>query len=586
MIRYFIGSAKPHKHYLDVRLLADTGGLPSIRVQLPAWRPGRYELANYARNIQTWKATDCRGNELPARKITKDSWEIVTNGLKEFEIRYNYFAYQLDAGACYLDEQLFYVNPVNCLLYIPGRLHEPCTLSLSIPANFNIASALSFERNRTALATSYHELADSPLIASADLQQKDYTLGDYHFQISIQGACNPDWPRILRDLAALSKIHIGFFGQMPVRRYHFIYLVTSEPAYHGVEHAASCVILFGPARELMQESIYKQFLAITSHELFHCWNIKAIRPKELLEYDYSKEVYSYLGYVAEGVTTYFGDLLLLRSGLISWQEYAAKWDGYLTAYNHDQGRFHRTLAEASFDTWLDGYKDSAPGRTVSIYTKGAIIALLQDALIRVTGDMEGLDLIMRRLYYQFAKRGQGYSVNDYEALFLQRTKGAYRCFFEDYVRGLTPIDRLLEQALGGLGCQVAREPSPNNCERVYGIKLEIVGVMSTITQIAPDSPAEIARLSIGDRLLAVNDTVISSDPHALFVNSHETAISLTLARSGCLLQTTLRSNGQEYYPAYRLRRLQALSAQQEEAFLCWTRGGTSTPSFNLMQRHL
>lgn len=572
MIRYFIGSAKPHTHYLDIRMAADTGGRPFIHLQLPAWRPGRYELADYARNVQKFGATDGRGNELPARKTSRDSWEIATAGLKEFEIRYNYFAFQLDAGACFLDEELCYVNPVNCLLYIPNRVHEPCSLSVGIPANFKIASALSFEANGTALAANYHELVDAPFVASTSLQQKEYVLGDYHFQISIQGDCKPDWPRMLRDFSLLTKTHIGLFGQMPVRRFHFLFLITSQPAYHGVEHAASCVIMFGPGHRLMEGPVYKQWLAICSHELFHCWNIKAIRPKELIEYDYSKEVYSYMGYVAEGVTTYFGDLLLLRSGLISWPEYAAKWDGYLTAYYHDEGRCHRTLAEASFDTWLDGYKDGAPGRTVSIYTKGAIIALMQDALLRMTGDKEGLDHILRQLYFRFARRGIGYTISDYEGLFFERTKGAHRCFFEDYVRGLTPIDRILVQALDGVGCRVVREPSPRRCERSYGLRTEFLAQTHIVTRISSDSPSDHARLSIGDQLLAINDTKIREDPDVLFEYYHEEGISLTVARAGRLLRVALKANGQEYFPAYRLLRSQTPSPQQQEAFLNWTEG--------------
>jgi predicted metalloprotease with PDZ domain len=173
--------------------------------------------------------------------------------------------------------------------------------------------------------------------------------------------------------------------------------------------------VLGPGNEFVNKDWYDEFLGISSHELFHTWNIKSIRPVEMMPYDYSKENYSRLGFVAEGVTTYYGDFLLYRSGVFSDADYFKTFNEQLQKHFDNFGRFNLSVADSSFDTWLDGYNPGVPNRKVSIYTEGCLIAFMTDICIRKqTSNAHSLDDVMRALFTEFGKKKIGYSENDYQ----------------------------------------------------------------------------------------------------------------------------------------------------------------------------
>jgi predicted metalloprotease with PDZ domain len=570
MNHYTIKTTAPHRHYLDITMRVETLGHPFVYLQLPAWRPGRYELANYAKNIQYWQVSGNTGQSLPFIKISKDCWKVTTLGSKSIEIRYNYFAFQLDAGGSFFDETQVYVNPVNCLFYLPNRLQEPCIITIEVPSNYQIASALKFDSNRTAKAFTYHELADSPIIASAHFQQNEYTIEDVKFKTTFQGNCKPDWDRLIRDFKTFSLAHIRLFGSMPVREYHFLFQISSFEAYHGVEHSKSCVIHFGPGERLMDEEIYKNFLGICSHELFHCWNIKAIRPVEFMQYDYSKEVYTYLGYMAEGVTSYYGDLQLLRCGIYNWIDYSTRLSNIITSYFHTDGRNYQSLAAASYDTWLHGYSNEISDRKVSMYIKGILFTMLKDVAIRRTSlTGRSMDWIMQTLFRDFGLEKKGYTIEDVEKLFSQNTSENYKSFFKQYFWGTAAIDQLLKESLNWLGCDLIKLSSSKANERFFGLKIIHRNEKCTIDQIAIGSPAELAFLNSQDEILAINHQIINNNVDTLFSNYVEKNIILTIRRDYDLKDTVLKQNGLEYFPTYKIQKLIGATASQNTQFKRW-----------------
>lgn len=567
MNHYMIKTPAPHRHYLDVRMTTETHGHPLVYLRLPAWRPGRYELANYAKNIQYWRVFDNNGRSLPFEKVSKDYWKVTTLGAALINIHYNYFAFQLDAGGSYFDENQLYINPVNCLLYVPGRLQEPCTITLEVPSNYIIASALKFDSNRTAKAFSYHELADSPIIASAGIQQNEYTVENVKFRITFQGTCKPFWEKIIKDFKTFSLAHIRLFGSMPVNEFHFLFQVSTYPAYHGVEHSKSCVIHFGSGEEMMNDTGYKSFLGICSHELFHCWNIKAIRPTEFMEYDYSKEVYSYLGYMAEGVTSYYGDLQLLRCGIYDWNDYSSRMSANITNYFHTEGRNYQSLAASSFETWLHGYSADSVERTVSMYVKGMLFTLLKDVALRRTNSTgRSMDWIMQTLYRNFGLERKGYSITDIERMFVDNADENYKNFFMHYFWGIAPYDIPLQESFAWLGCELHKLPSPRIYERFYGIKMD----RGIITQIAPGSPADQSCLSVEDELIALNQQEIKGRPEALFEFYHGQPLKLNICRKKQFKEIALTGNGSEYFPIYQLNRLSSQNPLQKRRFQLWS----------------
>ncbi len=235
----------PHSIAVEAHLSNIT--TPEVDLQLPAWRPGRYELQNFAKNIQRFEIVDGAGNPLPFRKVTKDRWRIQMNGETEMIARYNYHAllstpYQLNAGSSFVSDTLLYVNPVNLCLYAEGRIDEPCTLEVAIPNGWTIACGLEQTGVNTMQATDFYELVDCPLVAAPVLQHIQYDVGDIPFHVWIQGGRrtdgNPtfDAERIQRDFSQFSETQLALFGEFPEASYHFLTLILPVPYYHGVEH--------------------------------------------------------------------------------------------------------------------------------------------------------------------------------------------------------------------------------------------------------------------------------------------------------------------------------------------------------------
>ncbi|SVE23855.1 uncharacterized protein METZ01_LOCUS476709, partial [marine metagenome] len=244
---------------------------------------------------QKWAAFDENNNPLPFKKITKGLWEVTTEGIIEVIITYSFYANQLDAGACYLNKDQLYLNPVHCCFYIVNRMDEEYRLHFDLPKNYKIATSMQKE-GHTLNAKGYDLLAESPIICSDSLQHSNYEIEGITFHMWFQGSCKLDWNKLKSDFSAFTKSQINHFGKFPVDEYHFLFQITPYKSYHGVEHTKNTVILLGPAEKIMDKR-YEELLGVSSHELYHTWNIKAIRPEEMFPYDYTKENYFRTGFV-------------------------------------------------------------------------------------------------------------------------------------------------------------------------------------------------------------------------------------------------------------------------------------------------
>jgi predicted metalloprotease with PDZ domain len=571
-MKYIVSYEHPHHHYIDIEYHIDRVSTDELHVQLPAWRPGRYELGNFAKNVQRWEAFDDKDNRLQARKITKDRWVVQSKGAKKVIIRYNYFGAEINAGSTYLDETQLYVNPVNCFLFIPGRESEPCTVELKVPADYEIATSMK-KKKHVLEAESYEELADSPFIASNTLQHNMFVMDGVEFHVWMQGECKPQWARIVNDFFVFINEQLLMMKEFPVDIYHFIFQVLPYKFYHGVEHKASTVIALGPSYKLMKDELYNELLGVSSHELFHAWNIKTIRPAEMHPYDYTKENYSRLGYVYEGVTTYYGDLLLFRSGVFS------EFDYFKTVYEHLQkhfdnfGRLNMSVADSSFDTWLDGYSPGVPNRKVSIYTEGSLLAFMTDMLIRRhTGNAHSLDDVMRTLYFEFAKKGKGYDERDYKGIVEHIANASFDEFFDKYVYGTSPFDPLLKETLNYIGCELNSTRSRKYHEAFYGFKItEQHNAGAKIVAVYPGSVADAAELRMHDEIMAVNGIQVKGDFTEWCRYFAGETIDLLVATGIHVRKVSLTPVKEEYYKLYYINKIADPTAEQKAAFEAWSK---------------
>ena len=567
-MNYEIEYYQPHNQYIKIKATFNVSDLDNTILTFPTWRPGRYELADFSKNINNWKCVNANGKKIESLKVSKNEWKLDTTGTTSITVSYFFYANTLNAGSTFMDDIQLYVNPVNCLVYIKEQQNNACTLSLIIPDNFKIASGIPFEEN-TLNTKSYHELVDCPFIASASLQYETYKLSNIIFHIWIQGEAKVDWKRIKGDFIKFTRLQLKNFEHFPVEEYHFMFQILPIKAYHGVEHQNSTVIALGPSHELMN-SLYDDLLGISSHELYHTWNIKAIRPKEMQPYDYSKENYSTLGYVAEGVTTYMGDLYLSASKTKTWDWYKTELEKLFQKHFDNFARFNYSVAQSSWDTWLDGYVQGAPNRKVSIYNEGAILAFVIDIIIRHNSENKhALHDVMTKMYEKFGKTNKGYTDKDYIEIVSEFAKEDLTEFFEKYFYNPNSFEPIVAKALFDCGLEVNTEDNPEFSQRILGMKTQVENGKTIVKQLFPGSPGELGKLIINDEILTINGYRINDDLAKWVDYFRDDQVELSVSRMGRIVNIICPHTNRHYYPVYKISKVKIPSSLQTRIFKKW-----------------
>jgi predicted metalloprotease with PDZ domain len=440
-MHYKIFSKNPKSQFLTVECFIKNTYQQPFTLQLPAWRPGRYELQNFAKNISRFEIFDENGSKIPFRKIKKDAWLIDAGSAENIIVSFDYYAVKRDAGNSYLDANLLYINPVNLCPYILGEEESPRTLEVLHDFK-DLVCGLPKGENGFFIANNFYELADSPLMASNHLAMKNYKVENTTFYIWFEGNFIPQWERILKDFESFTIKQIELFGEFPETEYHFITWILPEAFYHGVEHRNSTMLVLGPDSQDF-ESLYLDLLGVASHELFHAWNICKIRPIELSPYDYTKENYFETCYVSEGITTYYGDLILYKSGVFTKEMYQHELETCHRRHFAGAAGAWQSLAESSFDLWLDGYAAGVPKRKVSVYHKGAIAAQILDEKIQKLQPNRSLDDVMRLLWQRHGKPQIGFTAADYRAICEEVAGEDLTWYFDEVINGNAPLEGYL-----------------------------------------------------------------------------------------------------------------------------------------------
>lgn len=567
MVKYTFSCENPSQQYISIKATFQVKNDRTV-VHLPSWRPGRYELGNFAKNVKAFKVFDQDNKALHSYKISKDGWEIDTTGKKEIRVEYHYFAAELNAGSTFLNQDQLYVNPVNCCVYTDDTANDKVEVELLIPNYWTIAG--SMKKNGTILlAENFEELADSPFICSETLQYNQYEVQGIVFHIWLNGEIKPDWKRLIKDFKAFTASQLGKFMEFPVPEYHFLIQILPYKAYHGVEHQRSTVITLGPSYDVFGV-LYNELLGVSSHELYHTWNVKSIRPIDMFPYNYKQENYSRLGYICEGVTTYMGDLFLYKSGVFSLSQYLLEMNKQLQKHFDNHGRFNYSVAESSYDTWLDGYVPGTPARKVSIYTEGCLLAFVTDVmLLQSTDNQFGLDTVMKRLYFDYYMKGKGVSEQDYKAV-LENVSGiSFDAFFEDFIHGNKPYESILTDAFEYIGLELHHKPSSIYSQGRLGFKAIPNGFNSIVKVIYPGSPANLGGLMLEDEILAINGYVCNGEMDKWLKYFDNDLKHLTILRAGKIIQKTLPEVDRNFYMEYTVHPVKKMNTPQIKAFDGW-----------------
>lgn len=533
-MKYHIFQHNPASQFIQLSLSLSCQTGEKIDLQLPAWRSGRYEIANFAQYIRSFEVFFCEEN-VPCEKITKDLWTFSAKERGYYEIRYEFFAGQMDAGGSWSDPYQLYLNFINFALEVKGREKEKISVKLNLPDHYQVATALPLHKRLEYLAQDFQHLVDSPLIASPDLTHFNYQVNNTNFHIWIQGEVVFDTDELIQTFESFTKRQIKAFKDFPAKDYHFLFQLLPYSHYHGVEHQYSTVITFGPASSLLVQEKLDNFVGVSSHELYHFWNVCRIRPKELLPYGFAKEAYINSGLVLEGVTTYFGDMYLLRSKFYTLERYFTKLEKMINREFESLGWKNQSIVASSMDLWLDGYKLGVPEKKVSIYNRGALISLCLDLML--IGKGSSLEIVMREMWVTFGQIEQGYTLEDFEGIISKEANDSALIeeFFYSFVYGVEDIFPILTEQLGLLGIQLESSPRENEMESSYGL---LVDSEKKLTKIHPECPAY-QLLMIGDILKDVVPT--------------EAGTYCQIDRHGKILQFTLPKTGSIYYQKYTLR---------------------------------
>ncbi len=384
----------------------------------PYWRPGRYEAGNFVKWSRNFKV---RGNTAPIQieKIVPNHWVIASNIKQVISVNYEWCIHELNAGSSFLSDSLFYINPVNLFCFIKQSAFEPIILNVVLGADWQCAGGLAIQAsdakgNFSFEARNFDELADSPLMFAPSIQSIQWKCDNATIHCHSVGELPLKWR--LGDYSQIQQFtdfQIQWMETLPVKEYHYLYIFTPYRMRHGVEHCNSTMIVMGQG-EVSDDLFYDEILSISSHELFHTWNVKYCRPKDLLPYDFTQAQYSATGFITEGVTTYYGELMLWQSGVWPWEKLMNCILEWLNAHLNNAGRFSSSLLDSSIDTWVDGYVKGTPGRKVSIYNEGALLAFLTDVfIIQSSEGKRSLDDVMRILVSKYNTHSMGYTVQDY-----------------------------------------------------------------------------------------------------------------------------------------------------------------------------
>ena len=566
-LHYSVSIKNPHRHFIHFRTVIPAMGQDELKVRLASWRPGRYEMGSFAKNVRCWKATDMQGAPLQHNKTASHQWVVNARGQSQIIIEYEYYASELNAGSSFLDENQLYINPVNCFLYLPDFQELPYEIELNLPSAYRVATGLRHLSGHILKAKNFDELADCPLIASEHLAHEIYESHGIKFNIWIQGGYAFDMERFKRDMQNFTDLQMQLFGSIPCEEYHFLYHFVPGFLRHGVEHSNSTVIAMGPKTDFQAEGLYNDLLGISCHELYHTWNIKCIRPVEMLPYDFAHANYARTGYVYEGVTTYYGDLLLWRCDLLSDSEWMRILDEHMHDHYWNPGRFSLSVAESSIDTWLDGYSQGIPWRKVSIYNEGFLISMVLDIRIMdYSNGRHSLDDVMLALYERFGKLSRGYSENDFWNL-VQEFGGDTSAEVRRLAETACDYGIEVHDALQRVGCSVIEMPSSKWSEAWLGMIVDESAQKAEVQMVWPDSPADRAGLWRDDEIINVNG-LLPYKNFQLQLQEHP-EIELKFIRKGKVLSARLGAADNPIITRTRVVERMDITERQRKLYDCW-----------------
>ena len=504
-VRYTVRFPAPHTHYIDVEAWFPAAGRPTVELFMPVWTPGSYLVREYARHVDDLRAS-AEGRALAVEKVAKNRWRIETGGAPEIAVRYRVYAREMTVRTNYVGAEFALINGAATFMTLRGGQARAHHVALELPPAWT-RSMSGLEESGPAhhyLAADFDALVDSPIVAGAPNVYEFTVRGVPHFLVNVGGDELWDGVRAAADVQKIVEAQAAFWGGLPYRKYVILNILSEGSG--GLEHRNSTVLMTSRWK-MRTRRAYVDWLGLVSHELFHVWNVKRLRPIELDRIDYEAENYSRLLWVVEGFTSYYDNLLALRAGVITRDEYLSELAGQIRELQATPGRLAQPVEDASYDAWIRYYRqdENTPNTTISYYTKGAVIAFLLDIEIRRrTAGARSLDDVLGAAHRQHGD-GSGFTSAELRAVASQIAGDDLEPFFRHAVESTDELDY---SGVCWLGLRLRQEPRAPGAWLGLALAagrgtLKDDGGRLIVTQVRRGTPAFDAGVNVDDEILAL-----------------------------------------------------------------------------------
>jgi len=575
-IRYTLSFPAPQTHYVEITATVPTGRRPDVELMMPVWTPGSYLVREYARNVEAMTASGPDGRALDVDKSKKNHWRIATGGAASITVKYRVYCREMSVRTNWVEADFALLNGAPTFITLADLTPRPHEIVIN--------PAAGWKRSVTALpamnggehhyrAPDYDTVVDSPIVIGNPAVYDFEVDGKKHSLVNVGEGGVFDGARAARDLEAIVKQDRQLWGFLPYDRYVFFNMITESGG--GLEHKNSTVLMTNRWSTRTRRA-YLGWLELASHEYFHAWNVKRLRPAELGPFDYENENITRSLWIAEGFTDYYADLQVLRAGLQSREEYLEDLSSTIELLQTTPGRLVQSAEMASFDAWIKYYRpdENSNNTSISYYTKGTVLAFLLDAKIRkATSGAKSLDDVMRLAYEKFSGP-KGYTPEQFRAVIEQVSGQSLQRFWEAAVEGTSEVDYM--DAVDAFGLRfkpAAQQPADRPSKPWLGMTTRNDNGRLVITQVQRGSPADVAGLNVDDEILAIDEFRVRADRLENRLEQYKSGdkVSVLVARREQLVRIPV-SFGAEPQRAWRLEVNPAATEAQRRLLDGWLRG--------------
>ena len=572
-IRYNLSFPAPHTHYVEVSATVPTAGQSEIQLMLAVWTPGSYLVREFARHIENVTAQTNKGQTLEIHKVSKNRWRVSTGKTSHVVVKYRVYGREMSVRTNWIETSFALLNGAPTFMTLADGKPRPHEVAIEL-ANGWTQAMTGLEEIPGVVhqfyAQDFDTLVDSPILLGNPTVHSFIVDGKPHYLVNEGEVDLFDGAKAARDLELLVQEHFQLWGFLPYEKYLFLNVITESRG--GLEHKNSSVLMTSRWATRTRKS-YLAWLELASHEIFHAWNVKRLRPVELGPFNYEREVFTKSLWVAEGFTSYYDALLVHRAGLSTREEYLQTLSNQIEALQTTPGRLIQSVEMASQDAWIKYYRpdENSSNTSISYYIKGAVIAFVLDAKIRLaTKGNRSLDDVLRAAYEQYAD-GSGYSPREFQAVVEQVANLDLSVFWNSVVEGISEIKYDEAHETFGLQFQPVPELSPEAPGKSWlGVTVRNDGGNLIVTRVLRDTPAYNAGVNVDDEILAIDEFRVRTEQLNNRLEEYHPGetISLLVARRGQLMRHNVML-GVEPVKQWILEVAPAVSEVQKERLATW-----------------